>query len=87
MLFRSSIDELFGGQIVFRARIGRDHLFGREGISQQLSKGFTGVRAISDTRDGDGREYMEKALFACEQEERLLKKFFKLWQSRNAPVQ
>lgn len=43
---------------------------------------YAAVRLISDTRDGDGREYMEKALFACEQEERLLKKFIKLYQAR-----
>ena len=44
---------------------------------------YAAVRAISDTRDGDGREYMEKALYACEQEERLLKKFIELYQSKS----
>ena len=48
---------------------------------------YAAVRAISDTRDGDGREYMEKALYACEQEEKLLRKFIRLWQSRNDSVQ
>ncbi len=40
---------------------------------------YAAVRCISDTRDGDGREYMEKARFACACEERLLRHFMKLY--------
>ena len=36
---------------------------------------YAAVRAISDTRDGDGREYAEKADEACRNEEKLLKAF------------
>lgn len=36
---------------------------------------FAAMRAISDTRLGDGREYGEKADFACEREQRVLKRF------------
>ncbi len=43
---------------------------------------YAAVRCISDTRDGDGREYMEKALYACEREEQLLKKFIGLYRRR-----
>ena len=49
----------------------------------EMNVPYAAVRAISDTRDGDGREYMEKALYACEQEERLLKKFIGLYQSKS----
>ena len=38
---------------------------------------YAAVRAISDTRDGDGREYEEKAEEACRNEEKLLKEFLK----------
>ena len=47
---------------------------------------YAAVRLISDTRDGDGREYMEKALFACEQEEKLLKKFIRLYQTKRGQI-
>ena len=40
---------------------------------------YAAVRAISDTRDGDEREYMEKALFACACEEKLLRRFMALY--------
>ena len=40
---------------------------------------YAAVRLISDTRDGDGREYMEKALFACACEEKLLRRFMALY--------
>lgn len=48
----------------------------------EMNVPYAAVRVISDTRDGDGREYMEKALFACEQEEQLLKKFIGLYQTK-----
>jgi nucleoside phosphorylase len=41
---------------------------------------YAAVRAISDTRDGDGREYMEKALQACRSEEKLLRRFMALYE-------
>ncbi len=40
---------------------------------------YAAVRTVSDTRDGDGREYMEKALYACACEEKLLRRFFALY--------
>ncbi len=40
---------------------------------------YAAVRCISDTRDGDGREYMEKALHACACEEKLLRRFMALY--------
>lgn len=40
---------------------------------------YAAVRAISDTRDGDEREYMGKALFACAREEKLLRRFMALY--------
>ncbi len=40
---------------------------------------YAAVRCISDTRDGDGREYMEKALYACACEEKLLRRFLALY--------
>ena len=39
---------------------------------------YAACRAISDTRDGDGREYMEKAAAACESEEKLLRRLIPL---------
>lgn len=39
---------------------------------------YAAVRAISDTRDGDGREYAEKAQEACRAEEALLRRFLSL---------
>ena len=42
---------------------------------------YAAVRFISDTRDGDGREYAEKAEEACRAEERLLRVFLPLFQS------
>ena len=41
---------------------------------------YAAVRAISDTRDGDGREYAEKAEEACRNEEKLLKAFMRMYQ-------
>jgi len=38
---------------------------------------YAAVRAISDTRDGDGREYMEKAMEACRVEGMLLQAFLR----------
>ena len=40
---------------------------------------YAALRAISDTRDGDGREYMEKALIACAQEQKLVRHFLPLY--------
>ncbi len=40
---------------------------------------YAAVRSISDTRDGDGREYAEKALYACACEEKLLRRFLALY--------
>ena len=40
---------------------------------------FAAFRAISDTRGGDGREYAEKAAFACEREQKLLPHFLSLY--------
>ena len=45
----------------------------------EMNVPYAAVRAISDTRDGDGREYMEKALFACACEEKLLRCFMRLY--------
>ena len=42
---------------------------------------YAAVRAISDTRDGDGREYAEKAAQACASEARLLRRFLALYQA------
>ena len=44
----------------------------------EMNVPYAAVRLISDTRDGDGREYMEKALFACACEEKLLRCFMRL---------
>ena len=41
---------------------------------------YAAIRAISDTRDGDGREYMEKALIACGQEQKLVRHFLPLYE-------
>ncbi len=41
---------------------------------------YAAVRCISDTRDGDGREYLTKAQLACQSEEKLLKSFLPLYQ-------
>ena len=43
---------------------------------------YAAVRTISDTRDGDGREYMEKALLACGNEARLLKELMNILQDK-----
>lgn len=40
---------------------------------------FAAFRAISDTRGGDGREYAEKAAFACAREQKLLPHFLSLY--------
>ena len=40
---------------------------------------YAACRLISDTRDGDEREYMEKAALACKNEETLLRKFLPLY--------
>ena len=40
---------------------------------------FAAFRAISDTRGGDGREYAEKAAFACDREQQLLPHFLALY--------
>lgn len=40
---------------------------------------FAVLRAISDTRDGDGREYTEKALLACAAEQKLVNRFLPLY--------
>ena len=42
---------------------------------------YAAVRAISDTRLGDGREYAEKAGAACQSEERLLQRFLPLYRA------
>ncbi|MBR4359392.1 MAG: 5'-methylthioadenosine/adenosylhomocysteine nucleosidase [Clostridia bacterium] len=48
---------------------------------------YAAVRAISDTRDGDGREYAEKAAEACRAEEALLRRFLplenKAWEEKH----
>ena len=49
----------------------------------EMNVPYAAVRAISDTRDGDGREYMEKALFACACEEKLLRSFVRLYGEEN----
>ena len=49
----------------------------------EMNVPYAAVRAISDTRDGDGREYAEKASEACRSEEKLLKHFMTLYQSKN----
>ena len=41
---------------------------------------YAACRAISDTRLGDGREYAEKAAFACGQEQKLILAFLPLYQ-------
>ena len=41
---------------------------------------YAACRAISDTRTGDGREYSEKALYACEQEQKMMLFFLPLYQ-------
>jgi len=46
----------------------------------EMNVPYAAVRAISDTRDGDGREYMEKALQACRSEEKLLRRFMALYE-------
>ena len=40
---------------------------------------YAAVRAISDTRAGDGREYMQKAREACANEEKLLRRFIAIY--------
>ena len=45
----------------------------------EMNVPYAAVRAISDTRDGDEREFMEKALFACACEEKLLRRFMALY--------
>ena len=49
----------------------------------EMNVPYAAVRLISDTRDGDGREYMEKALFACACEEKLLRCFMRLCREEN----
>ena len=46
----------------------------------ELGVPYAACRAISDTRDGDEREYMEKAEQACRSEEELLRRFLPLYQ-------
>ncbi len=48
---------------------------------------YAALRAISDTRLGDGREYGEKADFACEREQRVLEKFMELYKQRGEEKQ
>ena len=45
----------------------------------EMNVPYAALRAISDTRDGDGREYMEKALIACGQEQKLVRHFLPLY--------
>lgn len=45
---------------------------------------YAACRAISDTRAGDGREYMEKAGQACRAEEKLLRAFLPLYLNAKA---
>ncbi len=45
----------------------------------EMNVPYAAVRLISDTRDGDEQEYMEKALFACACEEKLLRCFMRLY--------
>lgn len=44
---------------------------------------YAACRCISDTRLGDGREYEEKASFACAQEEKLLRAFLSLYRQKD----
>lgn len=45
----------------------------------EMNVPYAAVRAISDTRDGDEREYTEKAQEACDKEALLLRQFLKLY--------
>ena len=45
----------------------------------EMNVSYAAVRAISDTRLGDGREYAEKAGEACRAEARLLRRFLELY--------
>ena len=49
--------------------------------SYEMHVPFAACRLISDTRDGDQREYMEKAALACRNEEILLRRFLPLYQA------
>ena len=54
----------------------------------EMNVPYAAVRAVSDTRDGDEREYMEKAMAACRNEEKLLRCFLEEFrtQRRKEPV-
>lgn len=43
---------------------------------------YAACRSISDTRQGDGGEYLEKAAFACTQEQKLLSNFLALYKQQ-----
>ena len=45
----------------------------------EMGAPYAACRAISDTRRGDGREYLLKAREACRAEERLLAAFLPLY--------
>lgn len=45
----------------------------------EMSVPYAAYRAISDTKRGDAREYAQKALFACEQAQKLLSAFIPLY--------
>lgn len=46
----------------------------------EMNVPYAACRLISDTRDGDEREYLEKAALACQNEEKLLRRFLPLYQ-------
>lgn len=47
----------------------------------EMNVPYAACRAISDTRAGDGREYAEKAAYACLQEQKLMLAFLPLYKS------
>lgn len=49
----------------------------------EMNVPYAACRCISDTRLGDGREYAEKAAFACQREQSMLLRFLKLYQSHS----
>ena len=47
----------------------------------EMNVPYAAVRAISDTRRGDGREYAEKAGEACRNEAKMLRRFLPLYRA------
>ena len=47
----------------------------------EMAVPYAACRAISDTRDGDGEEYLQKAREACQSERKLLREFLRLYQA------